>query len=180
MVDQNVIISCWWDMLYCNILWSIIYLSLIFLLPQITPLSWQQTIEKNLNYRLFDVTMGSFDGAEVCKLVSVLILSQLSNIIKNTDMGLYKDDDLLIIKNPNGPKLDNYKKGISNILKLLGFKTTIYTNLKIANFLYVTLNLKKGIFELYKKENDTPICIHTSSNHPPSIIKQILKSISRR
>ena len=112
--------------------------------------------------------MGSFDGAKVCKLVGALILSKLSNIINNTDVGLYKDNGLIIIRNPNGPKLDSYRKKISNALKMLGFKITIYTNLKIVNFLNVTLNLGKGTYEPYKKD-DTPIYIHTSSNHPPLI-----------
>ena len=55
---------------------------------------------------------------------------------------------------------------------------TICTNLEIVNFLDVILNLRKGTFEPYKKENDTPIYIHTSSNHPSPIIKQI--PVSRR
>ena len=124
--------------------------------------------------------MGSFDGAKTCELVDAQILYQLSNIIKNTDMGLYRDDGLIINRNPNGPKLDSYRKRISDALKLLGFRITIYTNLKIVNFLDVTLNLRKGTFEPYKKENDTPIYIHTSLNHPPSVFKQILTSVSRR
>ena len=95
-------------------------------------------------------------------------------------MELYRDDDLIIIRNPNGLKLDSYRKGISNTLKLLGFKITIHTNLKIVDFLDVTLNLSKGTFEPYKKENDTPIYIHTCLNYPPSVIKQIPKSISYR
>ena len=90
-------------------------------------------------------------------------------------------DGLIIIRNPNGPKLDSYRKKISNALKLLGFKITIYTNLKIVNFLDVTLNLGKGTYKPYKKDNNTPKkIIHISSNHPPSITKQIPKSISRR
>ena len=95
-------------------------------------------------------------------------------------MGLYRDDGLIIILNPNGPKLDSYRKKISNALKLMGFKITIYTNLKIVNFLDVTLSLNKGTFKPYKKENDTPIYIHTSLNHPPSVSKQIPKSVSRK
>ena len=35
---------------------------------------------------------------------------------------------------------NNYRKKISNALKLLGFKITIYTNLRTVNFLDVTLN----------------------------------------
>ena len=116
----------------------------------------------------------------MCELISALRLSQLSNIFRNTDMGLYRDDSLIIISNPNGPKLDRYRKRISNSLKLLGFKITIYTNLKIANFLDVTINLRKGTFEPYTKENDAHIYIHTSSNNLPSVIKQIPKSVSLR
>ena len=121
--------------------------------------------------------MGSFDGTEVCELVGVLILSQPSRIINNTDLGLYRDDGLIIIRKPNGPKLDNYRKRISNALKLLGFKSTIHTNLKTVNFLDITLNLTNCTYEPYKKDNNTLIYIHTSSNHSPSITKQIPKSI---
>ena len=95
-------------------------------------------------------------------------------------MGLYRDDGLIIIRKPNGPKLDNYRKRISNALKLLGFKSTLHTNLKTVNFLDITLNLTNCTYGPYKKDNNTPIYIHTSSNHPPSITKQIPKSISRR
>ena len=113
-------------------------------------------IKKPNNY-LFDVTMGSFDVGEVCEVVDALILSLLSNMINNADMGLYRDDGLIIIWIPNGPKLDTYRKRISNALKLLGFRITIHTNLKIVNFLDVTLKFRKGTYEPYKKDNDTPI-----------------------
>ena len=95
-------------------------------------------------------------------------------------MGLYRDDGLIIIRKPNGPKQDNYRKRISNALKLLGFKSTIHTNLKTVNFLDITPNLTNCTYEPYKKDNNTPIYIHTSSNYPTSITKQIPKSISRR
>ena len=78
--------------------------------------------------------MGSFDGVQLRELVGAIILSQLSRIINNTDMGLYRDDGLIIIRKPNGPKVDNYRKRMSNTLKLLGFKSTIHTNLKTVNF----------------------------------------------
>ena len=40
----------------------------------------------------FDVTMGSFDGAETCELVGLFLLSQLSHLSVN--VGLYRDDGL--------------------------------------------------------------------------------------
>ena len=75
-------------------------------------------------------------------------------------------------------ELDIYRKRISNVLGLLGFKIIIYT--KVVNFLDVRLNLWNGTFGPYEKENDTPIYTLTSLNHPPSIIKQIPKPINRR
>ena len=40
----------------------------------------------------FNVTMGSFDGAETCELVGLFLLSQLEHL--NRDVGLYRDDGL--------------------------------------------------------------------------------------
>ena len=40
----------------------------------------------------FDVTMGSWDGAETCDLVGLFLLSELQ--IVGINMGLYRDDGL--------------------------------------------------------------------------------------
>ena len=53
-------------------------------------ISW---IKKN-NDSMFDVTMGSNDGAEVCELVGLYILSILSRKYQKSDIGLYRDDGL--------------------------------------------------------------------------------------
>ena len=45
---------------------------------------------------LFDVTMGSYDGAETCELVGCYLLSQLTKI-PEIDIGLYRDDGLAVI-----------------------------------------------------------------------------------
>ena len=47
----------------------------------------------------FDVTMGSFDGAEICELVGIYILTHLSKIVPKKNVGLYRDDGLLILRN---------------------------------------------------------------------------------
>ena len=41
----------------------------------------------------FDVTMGSFDGAETCELVGSYLLNQLPECIRK-QIGLYRDDGL--------------------------------------------------------------------------------------
>ena len=52
--------------------------------------------------------------------------------------------------------------------------------MKEVNFLDVTFNLPTDSYKPYKKPNDNPIYIHTKSNHPPNIIKQLPKNISKR
>ena len=54
---------------------------------------------KNNNSNLFDVTMGSYDGAEICELVGFFILNHLAKTFGKENIGLYRDDGLAIIKN---------------------------------------------------------------------------------
>ena len=48
---------------------------------------------------MFDVTMGSFDGAETCELVVVLMLAQLKKIT-GKEIGLYRDIGLTLSHAP--------------------------------------------------------------------------------
>ena len=57
---------------------------------------------------------------------------------------------------------------------------TIEANLKVVDFLDITMDLESGIFKPYMKPNNTPLYIHRLSNHPPSVIKNIPKSVNRR
>ena len=41
---------------------------------------------------MFDVTMGSFDGAEICELVGLLLLNDLSKKFGKKFIGLYHHD----------------------------------------------------------------------------------------
>ena len=55
------------------------------------PLSWTKRTNSD-----FDVTMGSYDGAETCELVGLYILSQLKNL--DINIGLYRDDGLAVCR----------------------------------------------------------------------------------
>ena len=46
----------------------------------------------------FDVPMDCYDAAEVCELVGCYILNQLSTVMRNELVGLYRDDGLDIMK----------------------------------------------------------------------------------
>ena len=54
------------------------------------------------NQQMFDVTMGSFDGAEICELVGLYILDELSLLFGKDYVGLYRDDGLLLLKSNSG------------------------------------------------------------------------------
>ena len=61
-----------------------------------------------------------------------------------------------------------------------GLRITIQTNLKVADFLDLSLNLSTESFYPFRKPNDQPLYIHHQSNHPPNIIRNLPASISRR
>ena len=128
----------------------------------------------------FDVTIGSFDCANICELVGIHILSLLSNKLDKQSTGLYRDDGLVLLRNTSKQKTDRIRKDIIEIFKNAGFKIEIKTNLHIVDFLDVTFNLLDETYKPYKKPNDQLLYVNTSSNHPPQIIKQLPISISNR
>ena len=128
----------------------------------------------------FDVTMGSYDGAELCEFIVIYLLSQLCTITSKNDCGLYRNDVLMIQENIYVQKIDQLRKKIIKIFKEIGFKIDIETNLKIVDFLDVTFNLINGSHKPYKKPNDTLLYINKYSNHPPQIINKLPKIINNR
>ena len=124
--------------------------------------------------------MGSYDGAEICELVGIYILTRLATVIKKSDCRLYSDDGLVILRNVNGQQMDRTCKNIIKIFKDVGFSIDIETNSKVVYFLDITFNLNNDIYKPYKKTNDTLLYINKSSNHPPETINQLPRIISDR
>ena len=46
---------------------------------------------------MFDVTMGSYDGAETCELIGVYMLSLIATQFRD-EVGFYRDDGLAVCK----------------------------------------------------------------------------------
>ena len=90
------------------------------------------------------MTIGSYDGAEVCELVGTLVLSTLANSILKGNSVLYRDDGLILVRNKNGQKTDKIRKEVIKIFKKIGFKIELKTNLKVVDFPDVTFNLSNG------------------------------------
>ena len=97
-----------------------------------------------------------------------------------SQLGLYRDDGLAAIKSTSGPILDKMRKSIIALFKEEGLSITIDTNLTETDFLDVTFNLATGKFFPFRKPNNVPLYIHTKSNHPSTIIKDLPKIINKR
>ena len=91
---------------------------------------------KKNHCNMFDVTMGSFDGAEVCELIGLFLLNKISEKYGKNNVGLYRDDGLVLLRNANGPQSERTRKDITREFKKQGLNISINTNLKICN-LYI-------------------------------------------
>ena len=127
----------------------------------------------------FDVPMGGFDSAEISELVGLFILNSLEEFLPKTHIGLYRDDGLAVTNLP-GPGVERLKKQIIQFFKSNKLQITTNANIKIVNFLDVTLNLNSGCFKPFRKETNPPRYINTKSCHPPNIIKQLPLMIEKR
>ena len=127
----------------------------------------------------FDVTMGSYDGAEVCELVGLFLLSKLTKRFSKSNIGLYRDDGLAAQK-MSGPEADRARKDLHKIFNDQGLKITVQMNLEQTDFLDVTLDMKTGRFYPYRKPDDKPLYISSKSNHPPAVMKHVPDGINAR
>ena len=127
----------------------------------------------------FDVTMGSADGAESCELVGTYLLNKISSILPKHQVGLYRDDGLAVVHlNPRDS--ENLKKDLCALFEKYGLKITADTNTGTVDFLDVTLNIRTKAYKPFTKPGNRQLYVNRSSNHPPSVIKHIPKSIQSR
>ena len=105
---------------------------------------------------------------------------QIKNVFQNNTFGLYRDDGLAVIKGLPGPEIERLKKNVAKIFKDYGLNIRTEANLHIVNYLDVTFDLRKGTYLPYRKPDNPPVHINSCSNHPPTVIKQLPKSISKR
>ena len=102
---------------------------------------------------MFDVGQGSYDGAEECELIGLYILSLLHYL--NLLFGLYRDDGLAV-GDLTPRQMELAKKDICKIFQNQDLKITIFTNIKVVDFLDVTLDLNTRKHKPYNKPTNTP------------------------
>ena len=127
----------------------------------------------------FDVTMGAYDEAEVCELIGIYMVYLIGKKYDSKCIGLCRDDGLAVCKNVSGPTSEKIKKQLQSLFKQKGLQIIIERNLKVVNFLDVTYILNDGSCRPYRKPNDKTHYIHIQSDHPPSITKQLPRSIEK-
>ena len=71
-------------------------------------------------------------------------------MIKNR-ISLYCDDGLSVFKNKSGTQLERIKKNLQKIFKEFGLEIVVESNLRIVNYLELTLSLKNGSFTPFNK-----------------------------
>ena len=104
--------------------------------------------------------MGSSDGAEISELVGLLMLNKLVHLFQDDSVGLYRDDGLGVLRDYSGPETERLRKNVVN--------------------LNVIFHLQNNSYKPYRKPDNLPVFIHKHSNHPPTILNELRKSISKR
>ena len=89
--------------------------------------------------------MGSHDGAQVCELVGLFILSQMTHLTSFVP-GLYRDDGLGVTT-ASTRQQTKLKNEIIRIFAANDLQITCDINRTCVNFLDVTLDLEKSIFK---------------------------------
>ena len=133
-------------------------------------------IKKESN--LFDVTMGAFDGAEICELVGTIFCRCFFIFSDSGPLTFLKTAKPSSRWRPMFSLL--YIFVISCSINVHGLQITIQCNMKIVNYLDITLNLNDRSFRPYHKADNQTNYIHNESNHLPNILKQIPINIEKR
>ena len=95
------------------------------------------------------------------------------------NIGLYRDDGLAVL-GQTPQKFEKIKKEICKVFAKNNPRITIEANKQVVNFLDVTLDLTTEKYKPYSKPTTTPLYVHSKSNHPPCIIKNIPEAINKR
>ena len=64
--------------------------------------------------------MGSYDGVEVCELAGIYLISKLVQLVGTKNVEFYRNDDLVVIHQANGLKMDRIRKDIIALFKSKG------------------------------------------------------------
>ena len=91
--------------------------------------------------------------------------------------GLYRDDGLIIVQKSTPRKCDGIRKKLHKLFEDFGFRLDVTTDLKITDYLDITLNLYSGTVSPFRKRNQDLRYVNRGSNHPIQVFKHVPKGI---
>merc|ERR1719422_2180163 len=81
----------------------------------------------------------------------------------------------------SGRQMEKLRQKIHEMFDDHKLGITVETNLKVVNYLDVTMSLEDGTYKPYRKDNNAvPVYIHRDSNHAPSVKRGLCQMISNR
>ena len=122
---------------------------------------------------------GQLDSAQVCEFIGLYLLNKIKPLLGFSNVCFHRGNGLATVRKANGPKLDRLRKYIVSLFKDEGLFIAIDTNLIETYFVDASFNLNTRKYFPFKKWNNASLYIHSKSNHPSSIIKQ-LQSITNK
>ena len=129
----------------------------------------------------FDVTIGSYDGAEISELCGLYLLSRL-RLLEAEQGGeciLYRDDGLMIVEG-NGQQVDRTRKKLVKLFKDENLKITTETNITVVSYLDVVMDLKDKSTKPFIKSNANTRYVSKLSNHPKNVTDNIPEAVNKR
>lgn len=119
------------------------------------------------------------------KYAGCFLLDTLAKKYNRKNISLYRDDGLTVFKNISGPESERIKKDFQKTFKNHVLDIIIQCNMKIVNYLDLTLNLTDSTYSRYRKQRDTlcaqrikPPSKYYKTNliiHRDTFIKSIIK-----
>ena len=103
------------------------------------------------------------------------MLTEIHKNIDFTNVDLFRDDKLAVIRSTSGSSLVRFKKKLITIFQDNGEKITVKTWKTSINF---CLNYES--YQPFRKPNVDPPYINRNSNHPPTILSRLPQTISKR
>ena len=135
--------------------------------------------EKKTN---FDVSMGSGDGAEICELIDLFIIYQITEVeklIPKEKIGAFRDD-YLAITGKSKRENEKLKKDLIKLFRKYKLEIEIELNITTVDYLDVTMDLVNGHYKPYCKPNAKNVYVNRNSNHWERTLKQIPIGVENR
>ena len=79
------------------------------------------------------MAQGSYDSAEISELCGLFLLNQMTKLVPQQSMGLYRDDGIIALNKP-GTELDRLRKKLHELFKKYGLSIKVSANLTKTSF----------------------------------------------